>query len=333
MSKLSHKADENQPQPTLNEIRPRARLPLRTISSNKLTRVPTGKKVVTTTESAPILHQNSYQPLEPFHHVEVKIGKPNDQLDVVEFENIIYRTLRAEENARKALKFEQREITMKDRNLMVDALCRFHYKLGVITNTFYRFLGIFDRYLSVAQVPARKLKLIACASFLIASKIEDVYPSQSTDLIQLSEKSFTQAEIFAAEVQIINAISFETTFATPLFYLTQFMRIENQTKETLLARYILEIMQSCEHFYGVTAALQASVAVMVTRILKGKKEKWTKDLAGYTQFTEEQLYPYALHVRSMLLEEDREETKFMRRKYGSDLFQGVAHVHIPSSFK
>ncbi|OHS93880.1 Cyclin, N-terminal domain containing protein [Tritrichomonas foetus] len=306
------------------------RVPLGRISTNRLARAPSSKSV--SQETYAQKHETA-QAVEPFHHKEVLIGDKDDPQDIAEYEHIIYRILRAEEIAAKPLKFEQNEITLRDRDLLVDALCRFHYKLGLMTNTFYRFLGILDRYLSVAQVSKHKLKLIGCACFLIASKIEDIYPAQSTDLIQLSERAFSQRDLFAAEIQVINAISFDTTFATPLFYLTQLMRISGQTKETLLlARYILEICQSNEHFYGVMPALTASVAVMVTRILKGES-RWTEELAGYTQFTEEKLYQYALIVRSMLLEEDRDETRFMRRKYGSELFLGVAHVHVPSNFK
>ncbi|OHT14274.1 Cyclin, N-terminal domain containing protein [Tritrichomonas foetus] len=317
---------------TQNEGKVRGRVPLGRISTNRLAHGPSIQKV-SQQETLPSKHESTTHAIEPFHHVEVSIGDKEDPQDITEFEHIIYRTLRAEEIAQKPLKFEQSDITMRDRNLLIDAICRYHYKLSLMTNTFYRFLGIFDRYLSVAHVSKSNLKLIGCACFLIASKIEDIYPAQSSDLIQLSERAFTRRELFAAEIKIVNAISFDTTFATPLFYLTQLMRINGQTKESLLlARYILEICQSNEQFYGVMPAITASVAVMVTRLLKGDS-KWTKELAGYTQLSEEQLYPYALIVRSMLLEEDREETKFMRRKYGSDLFLGVAHVHVPANFK
>lgn len=335
MIRNSTRSIENQVPPICNEFEANIRYPLKQISSNNFIemRSQSSVKEPISIKKLFALFYSKYPPLPHFDHIEVPIGTSKDPLDIVEFEHIIYRTLRSEENLRKPIKFNQIEITMKDRNLMVDAICRFHYKLGVMTNTFYRFLGIFDKYLSIVQVPKNKLLLYACACFFIASKIEDVELCRSTDLIILSGKSFSQNELLNAEIQVTNTVSFETTFATPLFYLTQLMRIhKSSTRTNLLARYILEIMQSNEHFYGVLPALQASVAVMVTRILKGERQKWTKELAGYTQFTEEDLYPYALHVRSMLLEKDREETKFMRRKYSTELFLCVANIRIPSCF-
>ena len=317
------------------------RVPLQQISLNRLSRLTSNKTHLSQQrEQREHEHENENEQENEeiqrkysiFQHQEVIIGDKNDPQDVFEFEHIIYRTLRTRENNMKPIEFHQNEISLRDRNLLIDCICRYHYKLGLMTNTFYRFIGILDRYLSICQLPKNKLKLYGCACFLIASKIEDIYPAQSSDLISLSERSFTRRELFSAEIQIINSIGFDTTFATPLFYLTQFMRISGQTKETLLlARYILEICQSHEKFYGVKAALIASVSVMVTRILKGE-EAWTQDLYGYTQFTEEELRPYASIIRSMLVQQDREETRFMRRKYGSDLFLNVSRVKIPSSF-
>ena len=319
----------------VNDAKGKLRVPLGRITNNRVIRQSAADRVPTrvTRDRSASAHQPAPQVrLEPFHHVEVPIGDSNDPQDVTEYEHIIYRSLRQKEKAMNPLTFEQKEITLKDRNLLIDKICHMHYKLSLATNTLYRCIGILDRYFTVAQVPKRKLTLVGCACLLAASKIEDIYPAQSTDLITLTSREFSQRDLFAMEIQVMNAIQFDTTFATPLFYLTQFMRISGQTKETLLlARYIMEICQTHEAFYGVPAALVASLAVMVTRILKGE-EKWPEDLSGYTAFSEGDLDHYASIVREMLLNRDREESRFMKRKYGSDLFLGVAHTRVPSRF-
>ena len=319
----------------VNEAKGKLRVPLSRITNSRAVRQSAADRVppkVTREKPAPVHQPTPQVRLEPFHHSEVPIGDPTDPQDVAEYEHIIYRSLRQKEKIMQPLKFDQKEITLKDRNLLIDSICHMHYKLSLATNTLYRCIGILDRYFTVAQVPKRKLTLVGCACLLAASKIEDIYPAQSTDLITLTSREFTRRELFAMEIQIMNAIQFDTTFATPLFYLTQFMRISGQTKETLLlARYIMEICQTHESFYGVPAALVASLAVMVTRILKGQ-ERWPQDLSGYTAFSEEELTPYASIVREMLVTRDREESRFMRRKYGSDLFLGVAHTHVPARF-
>jgi len=308
--------------------KPRGRVPLAPISNNQRRRQLVEKSVKSVASQASIVIRPVQA--EPFRHVEIPIGNPDDPQDVVEYEHIIYRSMRSKENATRPLQFAQTDITLRDRNLLIDALDRFHYKLGLTTNALYRFIGILDRYLSVTPVPRSKLHLVGCASLLIASKIEDIFPAQSSDLIQLSEHSFTQGELFAMEIQVINAIRFDTTFATPLFFLTQFMRIHDQTKESLLlGRYILELCHTHDAFFGVRPSMIAAVATMVTRILNGE-EKWPRELAEYTMYAEDDLDPFAAVVREMLIDADREESRFMRRKYGSEPFHSVAHVKIPA---
>ena len=313
------------------EEKGRTRVPLGRISNNRVVRQSVASHAPRESRGPP--HQPTPQiRLEPFHHLDLHIGHADDPQDVSEYENIIYRTLRQREKIMTPLKFEQKEITLKDRNMLIDTLCHMHYNLSLATSTLYRCIGMLDRYFTVAQVPKRKLTVTGCACLLAASKIEDIYPAQSHDLIKLSRRDFNENELFTAEIQVMNAIQFDTTFATPLFYLTQFMRISGQTKETmLLSRYIMEICQTHESFFGVPASLVASLAVMVTRILKGQ-EKWPANLSGYTVYSEQDLTPYALIVRDMLVDRDRQECKFMRRKYGSDLFLRVAQIRVPSNF-
>jgi G2/mitotic-specific cyclin 1/2 len=307
------------------------RAPLARISNNTRLRAPVPDRASKPTVREPAITIEPPAPVT-FHHHEVPIGDPEDPQDVAEFEHIIYRSLRGKEGSLPRLRFTQPDITLRDRSLLVDALDRFHYKLGLTTNALYRFIGILDRFLAAAPIPKQKLRVVGCAALLIASKIEDVFPAQSNDLIQLSEHSFTQSELFSTEIQVINAIQFETTFATPLFFLTQFMRIHDQTKESLLlGRYILEICHTHEAFFGVPPSLLAALATMVARMMTGD-EKWSEELASYTMYSEVELAPHAATVRAMLLETDRPESRFMKRKYGSEPFHAVAHIAVPADW-
>jgi hypothetical protein len=267
--------------------------------------------------------------LEPFHFVGILVGNDDDAQDALAFEPFIYRTMRQRDLAMHPLRFEQQGITLKDRNLLIDAICRYHYKLSKTTNTFYRFVGLLDRYLSAEQVSRQLMKIVGCAAFLIASKIEDIRPTGAGELVELADRTFSATDLFSVERQILNAINFDTTFATPLFYLTHFMRITGGDKAELLqARYILEICQSHEKFHGTPPSLMASTAIHVVRALHGQPF-WPVDIAGYTMYSEEALAPWASVVYGALRESDREETRFMRRKYGSDLFLKVALFTVP----
>lgn len=312
-----------------------SRLPLGSVS-NTARSTHTDKVVITIAKPSTVARARS---VERFRNVECRIGDASNPLDVSEYEHIIYRTMVTNERNQASRTYSQSEFTFPQRDYAIDCLSHVHYRLGLTTNGLYRAIGIFDQFCCLGQIPPKSLKLYACACLFIASKIEDIYPARARDISRLgdhcfgdSERTFTNRELFTAETDIINTIGFNTTFATPLFYLTQLMRISGQRQETLLlARYILEIMQSNNKFFTIPASLQASVAVYVTRILKGE-QRWNSKLEGYTQYSESQLEGPARWVRDMLVEQDRHETRFMRRKYGSDLFLNVARVKIPANF-
>lgn len=279
------------------------------------------------------------RPTERFHHTEIPIGEPNDVLDVAQYEHIIYRTMCQNELDNPIPAYHQDNISASDRNAAIDAISHIHYRLGLTTNGLYHAIGILNRYMAVKQLPRSNLKLYSCAAIFVASKIEEIYPCTVRDLIQFgnhcfeaTEPSFTRSQLFAAEIDLMNTIQFSTTFATPLFFLTQLMRISGQNQEiVLLARYILEVMQTDHRFFSMPSSKQAAVAVMVTRIMKGETS-WNSKLAGYTSYSEESLNEGAHWIREDLLEERRPKHRFIRRKYGTEPFFMVSNTRVPSSF-
>lgn len=278
--------------------------------------------------------------VERFSHKECSFGDPKNPLDVTQYQHIIWRSLCQNELNERPVVFRQEELNSTDRGIAFDNMSHVHYRLGLGTNGLYIAYGMMDRYMSIKQLPKNKLKTYCCAALFIGSKVEDYHQPRIGDLIRMAdhcfgenERSFSPRDLYAAEIDLINTIGFEITFGTPLFYITQLLRISGQTQDTvLLGRYILEVMQTGEKFIGMKYSKQAAVAVMVTRILNGET-KWTSQLAGYTNYSETELYTYALAVRDMLAENDLITTRFMRRKYGTDLFHCVSRVRIPMSFK
>jgi hypothetical protein len=179
------------------------------------------------------------------------------------------------------------------------------------------------------RISPHKLRLVGSAALLIASKIEDVRPMQPADAVVIAEGDFTAEELKRAEMQLINLIDFDTEFPTPLFFLTIFLNLNGKTMETmLLARYVLELCTTEHEFMEVKASAVAAAALMMTRTLMGI-EPWTEELAAYTQYGFENLCGYCKVVHRMMKNPEREESRFMRRKYGSDAFCGVGTVAVP----
>ena len=289
-------------------------------------------------EKKPSIYRTTQSPLSPddddeyeeeFNFRPCPIGDPEDCLDVCKYQHIIYKCFREKEVERSKIRFNQTNFTLYDRNICVDQICRIHYKLGLTTNSFYRFIGMFDHFLTLVQIPKEKLMLYACATFLMASKMEDIFPAQSADLVQLAKRAFTQEDLFGAEIQVANAIKFSATFGTGLFFLTLFLRIEDEEDQDFhyFARFILEISQTCDFFYGKPFSYMASAAVYVTRFV-WKQSIWTKKLEGYTAYTNEDLKPAFDAIRQVINNPERKESKFILRKYSCDLYHGVALIRF-----
>ena len=278
-------------------------------------------------EQSPLIFDGQDEYKEDFKFKACPIGDPNDPLDVCKYQHIIYKQYREKEGQRNKIAFNQSEFSMSDRHIIVDQICRIHYKLGLTTNTFYRFIGILDQFLTAVNIHKEQLVLYSCASFLMASKMEDIYPAQSLDLVQLTKNAFTQEELLGAEITVANAIKFNTTFGTGLFFLTLFLRIEDEEEQDFhyFARFILELCQTSDFFYGKPFSYMAAAAINVTRFV-WKQQRWTKKLEDYTAYTNEELKPAFDMIRQLINNPDRKESRFILRKYSCDLYHGVALI-------
>lgn len=258
-----------------------------------------------------------------FRFVPCQIGDPLDALDVCPYQHIIYKTLREKEKTRQNVAFNQTEISFRDRNIMIDKIVLIHYKLGLTTNTIYRFIGLFDQVITSVQIPKGKLLLYACATFLLSSKIEDIFPAQSDDLVCMTKNRFTREDLFAAEIEVSNATKFGTMFGTGLFFLTLFQRVEDEEQDFLLySRYILELCQTSEFFFGKNFSLMAAASIYAARVA-WHQEPWTPKLEGYTRYSEAKMAECLCEIKNML-SQSRQESKFIQKKYSSDLFHKVA---------
>lgn len=269
----------------------------------------------------------------PFYHVEYPIGYDEEPSDVTEYEHIIYRSMRQKELEVQQDCVTQAEITPEDRCTLIDMLCRLHYKAQLTTITFYRCIGILDRITSRIEISPDNYLLIGYTSMFIASKYEDVLPLTIKDAIKISGNQFTADDMKDAEIKLCSVIDFDLSFPTPIFFETIFLRLHNSqlTSEfSLLTRYIMELCMITVDFIGVEDSIIAAAAVMAARTIFGF-EPWTEKLAGYSQYSFEELCPYVKTIHQMLLHREFFEDSFVKKKYSSSLFKSVANVEVPET--
>lgn len=62
----------------------------------------------------------------------------------------------------------------KTRTIAMDWLMEVHNRFGLMPETLYLTINIFDRFLSVKTVPKRELQLVGITALLLASKYEEL---------------------------------------------------------------------------------------------------------------------------------------------------------------
>jgi hypothetical protein len=179
-------------------------------SSTKPQRVPLGV-ISNAVHAAP--PDSRFEPVRSvFVHAEVSIGAPFDPLDVTEYEHIIYRSMRQRETHFPKAKVQQTEITMRDRDCLVDWMCRLYYKAKITTESLFRAVGILDRGLALTRMSPNRFHLIGAASLLIASKIENRPALSMNEAVAIAQQEYSAPDLRKMEIQLINLINFDTEF-------------------------------------------------------------------------------------------------------------------------
>lgn len=89
----------------------------------------------------------------------------------------------------------QTNITERMRGILLNWMEDVHIRFSLLSETFMVSCNIVDRYLSQRQVMKEKLQLVGVAAILIASKYEEIYAVEVSDLIYISDNAYTREEI------------------------------------------------------------------------------------------------------------------------------------------
>ncbi|OHS94717.1 Cyclin, N-terminal domain containing protein [Tritrichomonas foetus] len=271
------------------------------------------------------------QQIPVFPFIDISFGNPFDPQDICEYDPIIYHEMRKDECqiCSNLKEFAPQEILPVDRACLIDWMCRLNFKCQLSTNTLFVATSIVDKIFRKISIPKKDLLLIGCASMLIASKSEDVVPISIEQIMILSENSFRKSDLAQTEPKVLEAIDYSLIFPTSYIFLNLFLRANEQSRETILfSKYVLELCLTSVDFLTIKPSAVAATAIAITRLIGGVIP-WTAELQHYTQYTFTELIPYVRIVHAILLQENRVESQFMKRKYGSDPYLNIARVQIP----
>lgn len=148
------------------------------------------------------------------------------------------------------------------RSIVVNWLEEVHRKFHLVPETLYLAVHIMDRFLSKAQVPRRRLQLVAMTSLLIASKYEEIYPPEVRDCVYMSDRAYTRQDVIDTEAEILAKLHFMISAPTAYPFLTRFLSITGATSTMqYAANYYLERVLLEHEILRYRPSLVAAAAV------------------------------------------------------------------------
>ncbi|XP_039134100.1 cyclin-B2-2-like [Dioscorea cayenensis subsp. rotundata] len=218
------------------------------------------------------------------------LNNPLAVVDYVEEIYSFYKSNEAQSCVCPNYMSNQFDINEKMRSILIDWLIEVHYKFELMDETLYLTVNIIDRFLARQQVVRKKLQLVGMTAMLLACKYEEVSVPVVEDLILLSDRAYTRAEVLEMEKLIVNTLHFNLSVPTPYVFMRRYLKAaESDKKLELLSFFIIELCLIEYEMLRFRPSLLAAAAVYTAQCTLRGFQHWTKTSELHTCYSEEQL--------------------------------------------
>lgn len=263
-----------------------------------------------------------------------RIDTANPQ-SVAEYVDQIYCQLYQEEISclpRADYMDTQHEINGKMRAILVDWLVEVHMKYKLRTETLFLALSIIDRYLSISQVPRRRLQLVGVVGMLIAAKFEEINPPEVREFVYITDNAYTKDEILIMECTMLTALAFYVATPTTVHFLQRLQRVNGSTEaQREYSQYIAELALLDTLLLRHASSKIAAAAVYLSNEVFGRVPLWSANMAQLARYSDAALSDCAGDLRILLHNAAGMETQAVRRKFMLPQHQAVARMGCQAS--
>ena len=203
---------------------------------------------------------------------------------VPEFVNDIYEYLRDKEQREMisgTYMSTQSEVKEYMRAKVVDWLVEVHGRprRPFASDTLYLAIRYMDRYLSVRAVAKNKLQLLAVTSFLLATKVEEMYSPSVRDICHLTHDLYKPEEVVRMEYQLLRVLNWNVTIPTASMFLQRFVRagVPRTTEVHTVASFLCELSLMDSTMCKYPPSLVAAAAVYLAMVMT-KQGSWVRSL-------------------------------------------------------
>jgi hypothetical protein len=182
--------------------------------------------------------------------------------------------------------------------------------------TLFLAVNLIDRYLSVRTVMRKKLQLLGVVCMLIATKFEEIDPPKVSELVYITDNTYTKAEILSMECTVLVALNFEIAAPTPVHFLDRLLRAGGADRvHRCLTQYLLELGLLELRLMRHPPSLLVAAAVLLSNELLGQHPAWSPALEHHSRRSASALSSCAEDLRTILEGARRRSLQAVQRKF------------------
>ena len=190
----------------------------------------------------------------------------------------------------------QNDINSQMREILICWLVEVADEFQLQPETLFLTKSYIDRFLSSHRVSRNDLQLVGITCMLIASKFEEQQPPLVDDFIQMTENSYTRAQMIQYEILVLTVLKFRLSGPNEQAFLKRYLMATALTMNDrnefyllmLLATYLTErTMQAIECVQFPPSLIAAASLCLALHTLG--LDPWTSTLAHYTGYSESNL--------------------------------------------
>ena len=175
-----------------------------------------------------------------------------------------------------------------------------------------------------------KLQLVGTAAILVAAKFEEIYPPQLSDLVYITDDTFTASQIIRMEALLLKNLEFFIGNAHPLTFV-QNLGIMAQIKKNVahMAQYVCELsLLRVEALAYLPSELAAAGILLGLHHIEGDIKQWTPRIHNTAGIDSEQLQGAVNFLQTLLLGAGSSPHKAIRNKYSHRKYSSVAMLPV-----
>ena len=161
----------------------------------------------------------------------------------------------------------------KKRKSILEYLFYYNYRWKLNNDSMYLTANIMDRYINKVKINKNEYELIGLASFLIASKYEDIYSPDANAISIIFSFKYNPQQILEQEKQILISLDFSLLYNSSHKYLNLIYHISETNNENVIyfSELLLELSLTDLNLLKYSQKKRALAAILFSKKIFGIK--------------------------------------------------------------